>query len=289
MNNVFAIGDVQGCLSSLNTLIKQLPRGSKLIFLGELVNRGPDSLGTLRRLKQLQETSVAECILGNHDLNLLACDAGIRETKPLDTIDDILRAPDRHELIDWLRHRPMALSNGKVLLVHAGVLPQWSLKRTLSLAHEVELTLRHKKYREFLAHMYGNTPNRWDPQLSGMDRLRLITNTLTRIRFCTPDGEMEFKSKEGLESGPVGYIPWFETPKRKTQSIPIVFGHWSTLGLLNRHGVVGIDTGCVWGGTLTALDLNHLETMNSAGVASDGKSLTIKTISVPGYDHPLRM
>ncbi len=289
MSSIFAIGDVQGCLSSLNALIKELPPGSKLIFLGDLVNRGPDSLGTLRRLKQLQETGVAECILGNHDLNLLACDAGIRETKPLDTIDDILRAPDRHELIDWLRHRPMALSNGKVLLVHAGVLPQWSLKRTLSLAHEVELTLRHKKYREFLAHMYGNTPNRWDPQLSGMDRLRLITNTLTRIRFCTPDGEMEFKSKEGLESGPVGYIPWFETPKRKTQSIPIVFGHWSTLGLLNRHGVVGIDTGCVWGGTLTALDLNHLETMNSAGVASDGKSLTIKTISVPGYDHPLRM
>lgn len=289
MNNVFAIGDVQGCLSSLNSLVKKLPRGSKLIFLGDLVNRGPDSLGTLRHLKQLQETGVAECILGNHDLNLLACDAGIRETKPLDTIDDVLSAPDRRELIDWLRHRPMALSNGKVLLVHAGVLPQWSLKRTLSLAHEVELTLRHKKYREFLTQMYGNTPNQWDPKLSGMDRLRLITNTLTRIRFCTPDGEMEFKSKEGLESGPAGYIPWFETPKRKTQSIPIVFGHWSTLGLLNRHGVVGIDTGCVWGGTLTALDLNHLETMNSAGVTRDGKPLTIKTISVAGYDHPLRM
>lgn len=289
MNNVFAIGDVQGCLSSLNSLVKKLPRGSKLIFLGDLVNRGPDSLGTLRRLKQLQEAGVAECILGNHDLNLLACDAGIRETKPLDTIDDVLSAPDRRELIDWLRHRPMALSNGKVLLVHAGVLPQWSLKRTLSLAHEVELTLRHKKYREFLAQMYGNTPNQWDPQLSGMDRLRLITNTLTRIRFCTPDGEMEFKSKEGLESGPAGYIPWFETPKRKTQSIPIVFGHWSTLGLLNRHGVIGIDTGCVWGGTLTALDLTHLETMNSAGMTRDGKPLTIKTVSVAGYDHPLRM
>ncbi len=289
MSSVFAIGDVQGCLGSLNTLIKKLPRGSKLIFLGDLVNRGPDSLGSLRRLKQLQETGVAECILGNHDLNLLACDAGIRETKPLDTIDDVLSAPDRRELIDWLRYRPMALSNGKVLLVHAGVLPQWSLKRTLSLAHEVESTLRHKKYQEFLAQMYGNTPNQWDPKLSGMDRLRLITNTLTRIRFCTPGGEMEFKSKEGLESGPAGYIPWFETPKRKTQSIPIVFGHWSTLGLLNRNGVVGIDTGCVWGGTLTALDLNHLETMNSAGATRDGKLLTIKTIRVAGYDHPLRM
>ncbi len=289
MSSIFAIGDVQGCLSSLNVLLEELPRGSKLIFLGDLVNRGPDSLGTLRRLKQLQETGVAECILGNHDLNLLACDAGIRETKPLDTIDDVLGAPDRRELIDWLRHRPMALSNGKLLLVHAGVLPQWSLKRTLSLAHEVEASLRHKKYREFLAQMYGNTPNQWDPQLTGMERLRLITNTLTRIRFCTSDGEMEFKSKEGLESGPAGYIPWFETPTRKTQSIPIVFGHWSTLGLLNRHGVVGIDTGCVWGGTLTAIDLNHLETMNSPDVVRDGKPLTIKTISVAGYDHPLRM
>ena len=149
MTRVFAIGDVQGCLKPLNQLIKKLPQGSKLIFLGDLVNRGPDSLGALRRLKQLQEDGLAECLLGNHDLNLLACDAGLRDTKPLDTIDDILAAPDRRELIDWLRYRPMALSNGKVLLVHAGVLPQWSLKRTLSLAHEIETALRHKKYRDF--------------------------------------------------------------------------------------------------------------------------------------------
>ena len=289
MTRVFAIGDVQGCLKPLNQLIKKLPRGSKFIFLGDLVNRGPDSLGTLRRLKQLQEDGIAECILGNHDLNLLACDAGLRDTKPLDTIDDILAAPDRRELIDWLRYRPMALSNGKVLLVHAGVLPQWSLKRILSLAQEVEAALRHKKYRDFLAQMYGNTPDRWDPKLTGFDRLRLITNTLTRIRFCTPQGEMEFKSKEGLENGPAGYIPWFEAPDRKTKSIPIVFGHWSTLGLLNRQGVIGIDTGCVWGGTLTAIDLNHLETMNPKALAKDSKSLMIKTVSVAGYDHPLRM
>ena len=289
MTRVFAIGDLQGCLKPLNQLLQKLPRNAKLIFLGDLVNRGPDSLGTLRRLKQLQEDGVAECILGNHDLNLLACDAGLRDIKPLDTIDDVLAAPDRRELIDWLRYRPMALSNGKVLLVHAGVLPQWSLKKTLSLAHEVEIALRDKKYRDFLAQMYGNTPNRWDPILRGCDRLRLITNALTRIRFCTAQGEMEFKSKEGLESGPAGYIPWFEAPNRKTRSTPIVFGHWSTLGLLNRQGVIGIDTGCVWDGTLTAIDLDHLETTNPNRLAGNSKPLAIKIISVAGYDHPLRM
>ena len=290
MSRVFAIGDIQGCLSSLNQLIKKLPRNAKIICLGDLINRGPDSLGSLRRLKYLQETGVAECILGNHDLNLLACDAGLREPKPLDTIDDILRAPDRKELIDWLRHRPMALSNGKVLLVHAGALPQWSVKRTLELAAEVEQALRQKTYKQFLSQMYGNTPNYWDPKLKGIDRLRLITNTLTRIRFCTPEGEMEFKSKEGLENGPAGYIPWFETPGRKTQEMPIVFGHWSTLGLLNRHRAVGIDTGCVWGGTLTAIDLDHLasanETIRSTPIE---QGLKIKTLSVAGYDHPMRM
>ena len=290
MSRVFAIGDIQGCLSSLNQLIKKLPHNAKIICLGDLINRGPDSLGSLRRLKYLQETGVAECILGNHDLNLLACDAGLREPRPLDTIDDILQAPDRRELIDWLRHRPMALSNGKVLLVHAGVLPQWGLKRTLELAAEVEQALRQKTYKQFLAQMYGNTPNYWDPKLKGIDRLRLITNTLTRVRFCTPEGEMEFKSKEGLESGPAGYIPWFEISGRKTQEMPIVFGHWSTLGLLNRHRVVGIDTGCVWGGTLTAIDLDHLASANETiRSTTTDQGLKIKTLSVAGYDHPMRM
>lgn len=290
MSRVFAIGDIQGCLSPLNHLIQKLPSNSKLICLGDIVNRGPDSLGTLRRLKYLQEKGLAECILGNHDLNLLACDAGLRESKPLDTIDDILRAPDRKDLIDWLRHRPMALSNGKVLLVHAGVLPQWSVSRTLELAAEVEQALRKKTYKQFLAQMYGNTPNYWNPKLKGMDRLRLITNTLTRIRFCTPEGEMEFKSKEGLENGPAGYIPWFEIPGRKTQEIPIVFGHWSTLGLLNRYRVVGIDTGCVWGGTLTGIDLDYLIQENAVYPSglNDG-AMKIKTINVAGYDHPQRM
>ena len=279
MSKIFAVGDVQGCAPSLKTLLKKLPKKSKLIFLGDLVNRGPDSLGALRQLKSLQESGRAECILGNHDLHLLAIDAGLRKTKGLDTVDAILNAPDRKELIGWIRNRPMALSNGKVLTVHAGVLPQWDLQQTIECAQEVEKALRGKSYKDFLANMYGNTPNKWSNSLKGYERLRLITNTLTRMRFCTPSGQMEFDSKEGLENGPKGYIPWFKAPKRKTADTLIYFGHWSTLGLLSHNNVIGLDTGCVWGGQLTALEI--------ANTNKDSKRL--KIIQVDGYDHPLRM
>ncbi len=279
MSKIYAVGDIQGCAPSLKTLIKKLPAKSKMIFLGDLVNRGPDSLGTLRQLKRLQEDKRIECLLGNHDLHLLAVDAGIRKTKGLDTVQAILDAPDRVELMDWLRHRPMALSNGKVLAVHAGVLPQWNLEQTIEYAQEVERVLRKKNYREFLANMYGNTPNKWSNSLKGYERLRVITNTLTRIRFCTPTGAMEFESKEGFEKGPKGYIPWFKTPKRKTQDTLIFFGHWSTLGLLREKNVIGLDTGCVWGGKLTAME-----------VPESGKARSdLEIIQVAGYDHPLRM
>ncbi len=279
MSKIYAVGDVQGCSPSLKALLKKLPKKSNLIFLGDLVNRGPDSLGALRQLKSLQESGRAECILGNHDLHLLAIEAGLRKAKGLDTVDAILKAPDRKELIDWVRHRPMALSNGKVLTVHAGVLPQWDLQQTIECAQEVEKALRSKSYKEFLANMYGNTPNKWSNSLKGYERLRLITNTLTRMRFCTPNGQMEFESKEGLENGPKGYIPWFRVPKRKTADTLIYFGHWSTLGLLRHNNVIGLDTGCVWGGQLTALEI--------ANTNKDSKRL--KIIQVDGYDHPLRM
>jgi bis(5'-nucleosyl)-tetraphosphatase (symmetrical) len=279
MSKIYAVGDVQGCGPSLRALIKKLPKKSNLIFLGDLVNRGPDSLGALRQLKSLQESGRAECILGNHDLHLLAIDAGLRKTKGLDTVDAILQAPDRRELINWIRKRPMALSNGKVLTVHAGVLPQWDLQQTIECAQEVEKALRSKSYKEFLANMYGNTPNKWSSSLKGYERLRVITNALTRMRFCTPSGQMEFESKEGLENGPQGYIPWFKVPKRKTTDALIYFGHWSTLGLLRRNNVIGLDTGCVWGGKLTALEI--------ANSNKDSKNLEI--IQVNGYDHPLRM
>ena len=279
MSKIYAVGDVQGCAPSLKALVKKLPKKSNLIFLGDLVNRGPDSLGALRQLKSLQESGRAECILGNHDLHLLAIDAGLRNTKGLDTIDAILKAPDRKELINWIRNRPMALSNGKVLTVHAGVLPQWDLQQTIECAQEVEKALRSKSYKEFLANMYGNTPNKWSNSLKGYERLRLITNALTRMRFCTPSGQMDFESKEGLENGPKGYIPWFNVPKRKTTDTLIYFGHWSTLGLLRQSNVIGLDTGCVWGGKLTALEIAH----------SNKDSKGLELIQVDGYDHPLRM
>ena len=279
MSKIYAVGDIQGCAPSLKALVKKLPDDSKMIFLGDLVNRGPDSLGTLRYLKHLQEDQRIECILGNHDLHLLAVDAGIRKTKSLDTVQSILDAPDRAELIHWLRHRPMALSNGKVLTVHAGVLPQWDLQQTIECAQEVEKALRKKSYKTFLANMYGNTPNKWCNSLKGYERLRVITNALTRIRFCTPAGMMEFESKEGFEDGPQGYIPWFKTPKRKTQDCLIYFGHWSTLGLLQHENAIGLDTGCVWGGKLTAMEISES--------AKPGKGLEI--VQVDGYDHPLRM
>ena len=279
MSKIYAVGDVQGCAPSLKALVKKLPKKSKMIFLGDLVNRGPDSLGALRYLKSLQESGRAECILGNHDLHLLAIDAGLRKTKGLDTVDTILKAPDRRELIDWVRHRPLALSNGKLLTVHAGVLPQWDLQQTIECAQEVEKALRSKSYKTFLGNMYGNTPNQWRNSLKGYERLRVITNALTRMRFCKPNGQMEFESKEGLEKGPEGFIPWFKAPKRKTQEHVIYFGHWSTLGLMRKENVVGLDTGCVWGGKLTAIEISDTN--------KDKKGAQI--IQVAGYDHPLRM
>ena len=279
MSKIYAIGDIQGCAPSLKSLIKKIPKESKMIFLGDLVNRGPSSLGTLRQLKSLQEQGRAECILGNHDLHLLAIDAGIRKTKGLDTIGAILRAPDRAELIHWLRHRPMALSNGKVITVHAGILPQWDLQQTIECAQEVEKALRKKSYVDFLASMYGNTPNKWSNSLKGIERLRVITNALTRLRFCTPTGQMEFVSKEGLEHGPKGYIPWFHVPKRKTRGTLVYFGHWSTLGLIRQDNVIGLDTGCVWGGKLTAMELPD----------SGKNSKKLEIIQVNGNSHPLRI
>ena len=279
MSTIYAVGDVQGCAPSLQSLVKKIPAKSKLIFLGDLVNRGPNSLGALRQLKQLQESGRAECILGNHDLHLLAIDAGLRKPRGLDTVDVILKAPDRAELIDWIRNRPMALSNGNVLTVHAGVLPQWDLQQTIECAQEVEKALRKKTYKDFLANMYGNTPNKWSSSLKGYERLRVITNALTRLRFCTPSGQMEFESTQGLEKGPKGYLPWFKVPKRKTTDTLIYFGHWSTLGLLRQNNVIGLDTGCVWGGKLTAMEI--------ADANKDTKKL--KIIQVAGYNHPLRM
>jgi bis(5'-nucleosyl)-tetraphosphatase (symmetrical) len=254
---VFVIGDLQGCRGELDLLLDRIeaeaPR-ARLVFVGDLVNRGPDSLGCLRRIRAMADR--AQIVLGNHDLHLLAVANGIRPRGRSDTLEALLAAPDLHDLLQWLRQQPLSLMAEGHLIVHAGVLPQWTTEQTLALADEVSTVLRGSDWLDFLAQMYGNEPAQWHDDLQGADRLRCIVNALTRLRFCTVQGEMEFTSKEGPEKPPAGYMPWFDVPERLTQETPIVFGHWSTLGLILRPNIIGLDTGCVWGGKLSALRLS---------------------------------
>lgn len=246
-----AIGDIQGCLASLRALLDRIPGDEPLWIAGDLVNRGPQSLETLRFVRALGAR--ARVVLGNHDLHLLAVHAGIRNAHRSDTLDDILAAPDRVELIDWLRSQPLALYDGQTLMIHAGVFPQWSAERTLGLAGEVERVLAGSDWVDFLRVMYGNEPARWDDALEGADRLRVIVNALTRMRFLGPDCAQDFRLKEGAGSAPADYRPWFDWPGRATADTTVVFGHWSTLGLIDRPRLLGLDTGCVWGGSLTGV------------------------------------
>ncbi len=254
---VFVIGDLQGCKGELDLLLDRIeaeaPR-ARLVFVGDLVNRGPDSLGCLRRIRAMADR--AQVVLGNHDLHLLAVANGIRPRGRSDTLEALLAAPDLHDLLQWLRQQPLSLMAEGHLIVHAGVLPQWTTEQTLALADEVSTVLRGSDWLDFLAQMYGNEPAQWHDDLQGDDRLRCIVNGLTRLRFCTAQGEMEFATKEGPEQPPPGYMPWFDVPERLTQETTIVFGHWSTLGLILRPNVIGLDTGCVWGGKLSALRLS---------------------------------
>lgn len=254
----YLIGDVQGCCDALDRLLAEVgfsPSRDRLYMLGDLVNRGPDSLGVLRTLRGFDDAAV--CLLGNHDLNLLAVAAGLRKRHRKDTTHDILDAPDRDAWIAWLREHRLAVYEHGWLMVHAGVAPQWDLDLTLKLAGEVETLLRGGELEGFLRVMYGNEPSIWSDDLLGADRWRFAVNALTRIRYCRAvDGALEFESKEGLGSAPLGYVPWFHAPGRRTAGVPIAFGHWSTLGLINQPDLLAIDTGCVWGGQLTAVRVN---------------------------------
>jgi len=260
----YAIGDLQGCAHEAQLLLDHIREDAqgdaRILFVGDLINRGPDSLTALRRMKALSESSGGrvEALLGNHDLHLIAVAVGAQRMSRSDTLDAILAAPDRDELIDWLRRRPLAMFVDAHLLVHAGVAPQWDAAQTMALAGEVETVLRGEGWIDFLREMYGNEPNRWDDSLTGMARLRCIVNALTRMRLCEPDGSMDFKHKES-ENGPEGsgLIPWFDLPERKTANVTVVFGHWSALGLVLRPNLVGLDSGCVWGGKLTAVCLDN--------------------------------
>jgi bis(5'-nucleosyl)-tetraphosphatase (symmetrical) len=255
---VYLIGDVQGCDAPLARLLARLdfsPSRDTLYLLGDLVNRGPASAAVLRRLAGYGDA--AHCLLGNHDLSLLAVAHGHRAPHRNDTMDEVLQAPDREALLEWLRHRSMAWHAHGILMVHGGVLPQWDLAQTLALAREVETVLRGADLDAFLREMYGNQPDRWDDALAGAERLRVIVNALTRLRFCTPEGVMDLRASGGLGQAPPGTLPWFDVPGRRTAGVRIAFGHWSTLGYLERPDLLSLDTGCVWGGCLTAVRLDE--------------------------------
>lgn len=263
----YAIGDLQGCYAEFEALLERLDFSASrdhLWLAGDLVNRGPDSLGCLR--KSLALDGAASVVLGNHDLHLLAVARGHGKLKRSDTLSDILDAPDCHEMLEWLRRQPLMVTDPdrRCVMTHAGLLPQWSLTQSAALAAEAETVLRGDDVDDFLAVMYGNTPARFSPELSGHDRIRAIVNVFTRMRFIAEDGTLDFAAKEGLDSAPDQFAPWFTYPRHhdRDAEMTLLFGHWAALEGHTpgaRVDAEALDTGCVWGGSLTALDLDSGE------------------------------
>jgi bis(5'-nucleosyl)-tetraphosphatase (symmetrical) len=269
----YAIGDLQGCYEPLARLVDSLkfdPARDRLWFVGDLVNRGPDSLACLRFVKSLGEAAVS--VLGNHDLHLLCVAEGVEKRRKRDTIDEVLEAPDRDDLLQWLRHRPLMHVEEGFALVHAGMLPQWSVPRARELAAEVESRLRAPDYRALLEKMYGDEPGRWDDGLAGIERVRVIINAMTRLRVCTPDGAMslEFKGEIG-DAQREGLTPWFEAPGRRSADHTVIFGHWSALGLTIRANLLGLDSGCVWGRALSSVRLGDRKLLQVQCVRPQGR------------------
>lgn len=255
---IYCIGDIQGCDSALQRLLSTIdfsPSRDIVYLLGDLVNRGPDSAAVLRRCMAYEDA--IRPLLGNHDLHLLAAAHGARKPSRQDTLRQVLEAPDSQSLLGWLRKQPLVRTHQhadqQLLMVHAGVLPSWSPEEVLTLAQEVQTMLQGPDLGGFLHKMYGNLPNEWSPELQGIERLRVIINALTRLRFCSPEGVMDFESTESAAAAPAGLLPWFDAPGRRTAHTVMAFGHWSTLGWLNRPHLLGLDTGCVWGGCLSAV------------------------------------
>jgi bis(5'-nucleosyl)-tetraphosphatase (symmetrical) len=251
-----AIGDIQGCCDELRALLARIGFSAdrdRLWLVGDLVNRGPQSLEVLRFVRALGDNAIV--VLGNHDLHLLAVACGSRPARRSDTLEKILQAPDRDSLLEWLATRPLAYFEAGDLLVHAGVVPQWTVAKTLELAREVESALRNDPGNLF-AHMYGDEPDHWSEDLAGTDRLRFAINVLTRVRVCTNEGHINLRLKGKPPAAGSPWIPWFDVQSRRTRGNRVVFGHWSALGLIARQDVIGLDSGCVWGGALTAVDLD---------------------------------
>ena len=252
----YAIGDVQGCFGTLCCLLERIAFDAvrdRLWFAGDLVNRGPRSLETLRFVRNLGASALT--VLGNHDLSLLMAAEGLGKRSRGDTFDDVLKATDRTELLDWLRHQPLCHVEDGFCLVHAGLLPAWDVMLAQALAGEVENALTGTNWREFFAHLWGSEPAAWDAHLTGWARLRVIVNAMTRLRFCTPEGTMDFQTKGEAASAPAGYLPWFAVPGRRSAEATLIFGHWSALGLKVWPHLLATDSGCVWGGMLTAIRL----------------------------------
>ncbi|UCH53067.1 MAG: symmetrical bis(5'-nucleosyl)-tetraphosphatase [Pseudomonadota bacterium] len=255
----YALGDVQGCLAALEALLARIefdPKYDTLWFTGDLVNRGPHSLGVLRFVRSLGDRAIS--VLGNHDLHLLAVAAGASKHKSSDTFDDVLRAPDRAELLTWLGRRPLLHRDDDLgyTLVHAGLLPQWTTQQAAALAAEAQAALASAEGESFFHHMYGDLPDHWHDGLHGIERLRVIINAFTRLRYCDREGNMDLRHKGPPGTQPPDLLPWFTVPARRSTDTCVVFGHWSTLGLHNANGVIGLDTGCLWGRSLTAVRLD---------------------------------
>ncbi len=273
---IYAIGDVQGCYDDLQRLLAKLqfdPTHDTLWFCGDLVNRGPQSLEVLRFVKSLGDCAIS--VLGNHDLHLLALDAGVKKDKD-GSLQAILDAADRQELITWLRHRPLLHYDQQhnMMLVHAGLAPQWEPQQAQQYAQELESVLQSDHYQDFLHVMYGDQPDMWSDQLDGWDRLRFICNSFTRIRFCSPDGKLVLSEKGAPDQQKARYLPWFELEQRQHHNVTILFGHWSTLGTYSAPGLYALDSGCVWGGRLSALRI-------------DKDTIAYQHIDCPGAQNPL--
>lgn len=253
---IYAIGDIQGCYDDLLRLLNVIQfneTNDQLWFVGDLVNRGPKSLETLRFVKSLGDSAIT--VLGNHDLHLIATSLKQRKPRKKDSLSQVLEAPDRDELLHWLRHRPLFHHNDKFCLLHAGLPPQWNFASTQKMAAKVEKILQGKNYIEFFKSMYGNKPDIWDKDLNKIDKARFIVNCFTRMRYCEANGKLDFSHKGPLGSQHKNLIPWFAVPKRKSADMKIIFGHWSTLGYYEGYNCYAVDTGCLWGGQLTALKL----------------------------------
>ncbi len=255
----YAIGDIQGCYDPLRRLLDYISFDAardRLWFVGDLVNRGPQSLEVLRFVRSLG--AAAQVVLGNHDLHLVMLSEGYGKASKEDTLAAVLAAPDCMELMVWLRAWPLCHVEGEFAMVHAGLLPQWTVAQAQALSDEAHAVLVAADYREFLAHMWGSEPAAWRDDLAGWDRLRVVVNAMTRMRFCRPDGTMEFRApgaKGPPERGPAGCLPWFDAPGRTSADHTLVCGHWSALGFRQEANLLALDTGCLWGGSLTAIRL----------------------------------